>query len=100
MLFRLGTGVSVTNSGSSTAATLNFTIPRGDTGTGIASGGTTNQALIKSSNSDYATTWSSVVRSDASLVTGSTSISNAVFLSQTSYDALTVKDSTTLYIIV
>jgi hypothetical protein len=95
-----GTGVIVTNSGTSTAAILNFTIPRGDTGTGIASGGTTNQALVKSSSTDYATTWTSVVRSDSSQVTGSTSISNAVYLSQASYDALPTKDASTLYIIV
>jgi len=44
-----GSSVAVTNSGTSTAATLNFTIPRGDTGAtgvGISSATITNNELI------------------------------------------------------
>lgn len=101
-----GTNVSVTNSGTSTAATLNFTIPRGDTGAqgdpgpGLPSGGTTNQAAVKASSTDYDTTWVNIVRSVTSGITGATSISNTVKISQANYDALPTKDADTLYIIV
>lgn len=100
-----GTNVSVTNSGTSSAAILNFTIPRGDTGTqgpagpGLAAGGTLNQAAVKASSDDYDTTWVNIVRSVTTGITGATSISNTVKISQANYDALAVKDAATLYII-
>jgi len=62
-----GTNASVTNSGTSSAAVLNFTIPKGATGEtgatgangqGVPTGGTTGQVLTKTSNSDFATQWS------------------------------------------
>jgi len=58
-----GSSVIVTNSGSSSAATFDFTIPRGDTGNtgpagvGIAVGGTTGQVLAKTSATNYDTQW-------------------------------------------
>ena len=71
-----GSSASVTNVGSTMAAVFNFTIPRGDvgatgatgakgdkgdTGAGVATGGTTGQSLVKSSNADYATGWASML---------------------------------------
>lgn len=70
-----GTSASVVNSGTSSAAVFNFTIPRGDTGAtgatgpqgpkgdtgaGVASGGTTGQVLTKVSGTDYDTTWTTL----------------------------------------
>jgi len=58
-----GSSASVINSGSSSAAVFDFTIPRGDTGAtgpagvGIAVGGTTGQVLAKTSNTNYDTQW-------------------------------------------
>lgn len=58
-----GTNASVTNSGTSSAVVLNFTIPKGDkgdtgsTGPGVASGGTTGQFLKKKSGTNYDTEW-------------------------------------------
>jgi len=61
-----GTSASVTNSGTSSAAVFNFTIPQGATGAtgptgpagpGVPVGGTTGQALIKNSGTNYDTTW-------------------------------------------
>jgi hypothetical protein len=64
-----GTNANVINIGSTTAAYLEFYIPRGDVGAtgatgatgpvgpGVAAGGTTGQVLTKASSVDYATTW-------------------------------------------
>jgi hypothetical protein len=64
-----GSSASVTNSGTSSAAVFNFTIPRGDTGAtgptgatgatgaGVPTGGTTGQILAKNSGTDYDTSW-------------------------------------------
>lgn len=64
-----GTSASVTNSGTSSAAVFDFTIPRGDTGAtgptgatgatgaGVPTGGTTGQILAKNSGTDYDTSW-------------------------------------------
>lgn len=58
-----GSSASVTNSGSTSAAVFNFTIPRGDvgatgaTGQGVVTGGTTGQVLAKASNTNYDTQW-------------------------------------------
>jgi hypothetical protein len=49
-----GTSATVTNSGTSSAAVFNFTIPRG---AGVITGGTTGQVLAKASSTDYDTTW-------------------------------------------
>ncbi len=48
---------TVTNSGTSSAAVFDFTIPAG---VGIVAGGTTGQALIKNSNTNYDVTWGNV----------------------------------------
>lgn len=59
-----GTNASVTNSGTSSAAVLDFTIPAGATGSqgpagpGVPNGGSTGQVLTKLSNSDQDTGWS------------------------------------------
>ena len=61
-----GTNAIVTNSGTSSAAVFDFTIPRGDTGAtgatgaGVAVGGTTGQVLVKASNVNYDTTWATI----------------------------------------
>jgi len=67
-----GSAATVTNVGTTSAASLAFGIPRGDVGptgsqgpvgpvgpagVGIAAGGTTGQVLGKTSNADYATGW-------------------------------------------
>ena len=64
-----GSSASVTNSGTSSAAVLQFTIPRGDTGAtgatgatgpagpGVPVGGTAGQSLLKVDGVDYNTTW-------------------------------------------
>lgn len=67
-----GTNASVTNSGTSSAAVLDFTIPRGNTGAagtngtngtngqGVPTGGTTGQILSKVNSTDYNTQWSTL----------------------------------------
>ena len=73
-----GTNASVTNVGTSTAAVFNFTIPRGangDNGAGIATGGTTGQALVKASGTDFDTTWETIIPGDRYLTTSTTSLS-------------------------
>ena len=61
-----GSSALVVNSGTTSAAVFDFTIPRGDTGAtgpagpGVAVGGTAGQVLIKQSGVDYATAWGSV----------------------------------------
>ncbi len=64
-----GSSATVTNVGTTSAASLAFGIPRGDVGpagatgptgpagVGIAAGGSTGQVLAKTSNADYATGW-------------------------------------------
>jgi hypothetical protein len=67
-----GSSASVTNSGSSSAAVFDFTIPqgiqgvqgiqgiqgvKGDTGEGVAIGGTAGQILTKASSTNYDTAW-------------------------------------------
>jgi hypothetical protein len=81
-----GSSASVTNSGTSSAAVLQFTIPRGDTGAtgatgatgpagpGVATGGTTGQYLQKASGTNYDTTWATIVPGDRYLTTSTTSL--------------------------
>ncbi len=58
-----GTNASVTNSGTSSAAVLDFVIPQGATGAagadgeGVPTGGTQGQVLAKVSSTDYDTEW-------------------------------------------
>jgi hypothetical protein len=54
---------------------------------GVPSGGTTGQALIKASNTDYNTTWGTI--NAASALTGTTMASNVVSSSLTSVGTLT-----------
>ena len=78
-----GSSALVTNSGTSSNAVFNFTVPSGATGAqgpqgpagtpgqGVPAGGITNQVLKKASGADYDTTWSftgagTVVSVDAS----------------------------------
>ena len=62
-----GGAAAVSNSGTSSAAVFDFTIPRGDTGpagatgAGVATGGTTGQVLAKASNTNYDTSWINLV---------------------------------------
>ena len=73
-----GSSASVTNTGTSSAAVFNFTIPQGiqgiqgvkgdtgatgptgATGAGVATGGTTGQVLVKASNANYDTSWATI----------------------------------------
>ena len=75
-----GSYAVVSNSGTSSSAVFNFGIPQGiqgiqgiqgvkgdtgntgATGAGVATGGTTGQALTKSSNTDYDTAWNTVLQ--------------------------------------
>jgi hypothetical protein len=58
-----GSTATITNSGTSSAAVFNFSIPRGDTGAtgatgaGVAVGGTTGQVLAKIDGTNYNTQW-------------------------------------------
>lgn len=52
-----GTQASVSNSGTSQDAVLDFTIPKGDTGQGVPAGGTAGQVLTKVSGTDFDTAW-------------------------------------------
>lgn len=64
-----GSNAAVSNSGTSAAAVLNFTVPQGAagaagtpgstgaTGPGVATGGTTGQVLAKNSSTNYDTGW-------------------------------------------
>lgn len=52
-----GQNATVTNSGTATDPILNFGIPRGETGAGVPTGGTTGQVLKKASGTDYDTEW-------------------------------------------
>ena len=81
-----GTSASVTNSGTSSAAVFDFTIPRGDVGAtgatgatgpagpGVAAGGTTGQFLSKASGTNYDTTWSTIIPGDRYLTSSTTSL--------------------------
>jgi hypothetical protein len=75
-----GTSASVTNSGTSSAATFNFTIPQGTAGTngtngqGVPVGGTTGQVLAKIDGTDYNTQWSTPATGGVTSVTGTAPI--------------------------
>lgn len=85
-----GTNASVTNSGTSSAAVFDFTIPRGadgqtgptgPAGPGVASGGTAGQILAKASGTDYDTEWIDAP-SGSNLVATYDIIDNAVLQAQ------------------
>lgn len=65
---------------------------QGNPGVGIPTGGTTNQVLLKSSGTDYATSWGNAVLSD--------NIVKIQKLTQAEYDALNPPLDNTLYLIV
>jgi hypothetical protein len=81
-----GSSASVVNSGTSSAAVFDFTIPRGDkgdkgdtgntgsAGPGVATGGTTGQFLSKASGTNYDTTWATIVPGDRYLTSSTTSL--------------------------
>jgi hypothetical protein len=69
-----GTSASVANSGSSSAAVFDFTIPRGDVGAGVASGGTINQVLAKNSSTNYDTKWITPTSGTVTGVTGTSPV--------------------------
>jgi hypothetical protein len=62
--------VVFTDSESEVVFTAAVSGPQGATGQGVPVGGTTGQALVKSSNADYATTWSTISGSGSGDVTG------------------------------
>jgi len=72
----------------------------GRPGIGIASGGTTGQVLVKTTDTSYDTGWTSVLTSNTTGITGATAITNVVKISQADYDAIPVKSPTTLYVVV
>jgi hypothetical protein len=61
-----GSPATVSNSGSTSAAVFNFGIPQGlkgdngSNGVGVATGGTTGQALVKLSGTNYDTGWATI----------------------------------------
>ena len=60
--------------------------PAGAAGAGVAAGGTTGQGLVKSSNTDYATTWTDVVTP-----TGTVELSNKTLAPTTTINGYTEK---------
>lgn len=72
----------------------------GRPGIGIASGGTTGQVLVKTTDTSYDTGWTSVLTSNTTGIPGATAITNVVKISQVDYDALPTKSETTLYVVV
>jgi len=87
-----GTPAAVTNTGTSSAAVFNFTIPQGikgdtgntgpkgdtgATGAGVATGGTTGQVLVKASNTNYDTTWTAIPVTSVNGQTGAVSLGYA-----------------------
>jgi len=87
-----GTSASVANSGSSAAATFDFTIPKGATGdtgatgTGTPTGGDSGQVLQKSSGTDYDFAWTTI--SGTGTVT-SIATSDSTFIDLTPDSAIT-----------
>jgi len=93
-----GSSASVSNSGSTSAAVFNFTIPKGDTGAtgatgaGVVIGGTAGQALTKINSTNYNTQWTTIPllttantftgsqTATSFVVTGSTLPANGVYL--------------------
>ena len=59
-----GTDASVVNSGTSSDAVFDFTIPRGDTGFGVVPGGVADDLLVKQSSTDYDTAWADEITVD------------------------------------
>lgn len=68
-----GEDATVTNSGTAQAAVFDFGIPQGlkgdtgDTGAGVASGGTAGQALTKVDGTDYNTQWTTLTKTTVGL---------------------------------
>jgi len=84
-----GSSASVTNSGTSSAAVFDFSIPQGADGAGVASGGTTGQVLVKNSNTDYDTSWSTMTIptvNDKTLTIQKNSTNVATFTANSSTD--------------
>lgn len=70
-----GASATVTNGGSSSAATLNFGIPAGAAGQGVPTAGTTGQLLKKNSSTNYDASWvdqNTIVAGDTAKVNGTT----------------------------
>lgn len=59
-------------SGTDAAPTITFGIPKGDTGDGFPSGGTTGQYFRKASNTDYDTEWHTLSSGDVTTALGYT----------------------------
>lgn len=101
-----GTNASVVNSGTSSAAVFDFTIPRGATGAtgpagaGVQTGGLTGQFLAKASNADYDTTWLSITGGLSYLGTWNASTNTPTLTSgagtASSYYVVSVSGSTNL----
>jgi len=81
-----GSTASVNNTGTSSAAVFNFSIPRGDTGAtgpagaagaGVATGGTTGQVLTKASGTNYDTTWTTIPVTSVNGKTGTVNLGYA-----------------------
>ena len=109
-----GSSASVTNSGTSSAAVFDFTIPRGDKGdqgdqgdpgVGVPAGGTAGQYLMKASGADYDFTFSSATFNGGTIGnpltvigTGSSTLSDSslTFGGTTTYtnSGITFNDST------
>ena len=93
-----GSSATVTNSGTSSAAVFDFSIPKGDkgdTGAGVPSGGSAGQILSKTNATDYNCQWKTV----GFLPTGGTAGQVLKKSSSTNYDATwdTVNEAIPLY---
>ena len=101
-----GTDALVTNSGTENAAVLNFTIPRGETGTagaGVPDGGTVGQLLSKT---ESGTAWIDPPQSGAQPdwnqndSTAADYVKNRPFYTGDPVDAVLVEESTVLFALV
>ena len=92
-----GTSAAVSNSGSSSAAVFNFTIPQG---AGVPTGGTTGQVLSKINGTNYNTEWTTVSEYLAPTL-GSTSIASGATVANVNtltINSTTIPSSATLLI--
>lgn len=94
-----GSSATVTNSGTSSAAVFDFSIPKGDkgdTGAGVPSGGSAGQILSKTNATDYNCQWKTV----GFLPTGGTAGQVLKKSSSTNYDAAwsAVNETIPLYV--
>ena len=89
-----GASPTASRSGTNENPIITFGIPKGDTGQGVPSGGTTGQYLRKTSNSNYATEWHTLGSGDITGALGYTpyNSTNPNGYITSSYDGFAKKD--------